>query len=65
MPARDNAKTPLLRLVECAAVAGGMALTVLLLMRGKVLAALLLGALCLGVFTRLARAWQRLRGPTR
>ncbi|MFT4174866.1 MAG: hypothetical protein QM639_20015 [Rhodocyclaceae bacterium] len=65
MPARDHAKTPLQRLIECAVVAGGMALSVLLLMRGKVLIALLLAALSLGVITRLGRAWRRLRRPTR
>ncbi|MFA9439514.1 hypothetical protein ACDA63_07740 [Uliginosibacterium sp. sgz301328] len=62
MPAnRPEPKEPLQILAEGAVVAAGMALTVLLLMRGKVLVALLMALLFAGILVRLKRAWQRRR----
>lgn len=62
MPAnRPEPKEPLQILAEGAVVAAGMALTVLLLMRGKVLVALLMVLLFAGILVRLKRAWQRRR----
>ncbi|MGC3964060.1 MAG: hypothetical protein QM803_12230 [Rhodocyclaceae bacterium] len=62
MPAnKPEPKEPLQILAEGAVVAAGMALTVLLLMRGKVLVALLLALLFAGILVRLKRAWQRRR----